>query len=79
FSQRRKMLKNTLQNIPGIELDMSEILNTLESLEISAKVRPEDLSIKQFIALSDNIIDRINQRSNFSTGVSQKHAIGDKE
>jgi 16S rRNA (adenine1518-N6/adenine1519-N6)-dimethyltransferase len=55
FSQRRKMLKNTLLLIPGIEIEATGLANIFKDLEISPMARPEELSLKQFISLADKI------------------------
>lgn len=49
FSQKRKTLKNNLKTI-------KDISNTIDKLGLSQKARAEELSIEEFIALSNSII-----------------------
>ena len=50
FSQRRKTLTNTISSSMGIS--KSDVVKTLESLEISPSIRAENLTMKQFIEFS---------------------------
>ena len=52
FNSRRKMLRNTLKSI----LSNDEINKLSESSKISFNLRPQDLSINQWINLADNCI-----------------------
>jgi 16S rRNA (adenine1518-N6/adenine1519-N6)-dimethyltransferase len=49
FLMRRKMLRNNLE----VVCDRDRLSGILESLEINPQVRAEDLSVSQWIALSD--------------------------
>jgi 16S rRNA (adenine1518-N6/adenine1519-N6)-dimethyltransferase len=49
FGTRRKMLRNNLQSA----LDREELIPLLEQLNLSAEVRAEDLSLEQWIQLSN--------------------------
>lgn len=52
FSSRRKMLRNNLKSIVEIE----QLNSTLEALEINSQARAEDLSVEQWIKLSNSLI-----------------------
>jgi 16S rRNA (adenine1518-N6/adenine1519-N6)-dimethyltransferase len=54
FSTRRKMLRNNLQSA----IDREELVKLLASLNISDETRAEDLSIEQWIHLSNLVDDR---------------------
>lgn len=47
FSQRRKTLRNTLKKIIDVE--------TLESLGIDASLRPEKITLEQYVIISDHL------------------------
>ncbi len=49
FSQRRKMLRNSLQNITN------HAETVLENAKLSGNQRPEDLTIEQFCLLANNV------------------------
>jgi 16S rRNA (adenine1518-N6/adenine1519-N6)-dimethyltransferase len=49
FGARRKMLRNNLQSA----IDREELIPLLEKLNLSAEVRAEDLSLEQWIQLSN--------------------------
>jgi 16S rRNA (adenine1518-N6/adenine1519-N6)-dimethyltransferase len=53
FGTRRKMLRNNLQSA----IDREELIPLLERLNLSAEVRAEDLSLEQWIQLSNLAID----------------------
>jgi 16S rRNA (adenine1518-N6/adenine1519-N6)-dimethyltransferase len=55
FQQRRKTLRNSLQQ--GTGLQEAQVLAALEACGISPKERPEQLSIEQFGALA-NVVSR---------------------
>jgi 16S rRNA (adenine1518-N6/adenine1519-N6)-dimethyltransferase len=55
FGTRRKMLRNNLQSA----IDREELIPLLEKLALSAEVRAEDLSLEQWIQLS-NLVLAIN-------------------
>jgi 16S rRNA (adenine1518-N6/adenine1519-N6)-dimethyltransferase len=59
FSQRRKMMKNTLSKVSGLCLKEDDIVGILNSEGISEKARPEELSLDQFIRFSDTISDQL--------------------
>ena len=50
FSSRRKMLRNNLKSI----IDVDDLNNLLEKLEINPQSRAEDLSLEDWIKLSNN-------------------------
>ncbi len=52
FAQRRKMLRNSLQNITN------HAETVLENAKLSGNQRPEDLTIEQFCLLANNVILR---------------------
>ena len=54
FSTRRKMLRNNLQSA----IDREDLVELLASLDIGAEIRAEDLSIEQWIQLSNLVADR---------------------
>ena len=51
FSNRRKMLRNNLKSIIAIE----ELTSVLETLNINPQSRAENLSVRDWINLSDNL------------------------
>jgi 16S rRNA (adenine1518-N6/adenine1519-N6)-dimethyltransferase len=53
FGTRRKMLRNNLQSA----IDREELIPLLEKLNLSAEVRAEDLSLEQWIQLSNLVMD----------------------
>lgn len=53
FNQRRKTLVNGLKNASGLSLEKEEIQDALDRCGLSADIRGEDLSLKQFAGLSD--------------------------
>ncbi len=58
FGQRRKTLVNALQNQTQIFRDKKEIVDILEEIGLGPKVRGEELTIKQFEALTKGIESR---------------------
>jgi 16S rRNA (adenine1518-N6/adenine1519-N6)-dimethyltransferase len=54
FATRRKMLRNNLQS----EIDRESLIEILASLNISDEIRAEDLSIEQWVTLSNLVGDR---------------------
>jgi 16S rRNA (adenine1518-N6/adenine1519-N6)-dimethyltransferase len=54
FSTRRKMLRNNLQSA----IDREDLVELLASLGIGAEIRAEDLSIEQWIQLSNLVAER---------------------
>jgi 16S rRNA (adenine1518-N6/adenine1519-N6)-dimethyltransferase len=52
FGTRRKMLRNNLQSA----IDREELIPLLEKLNLSAEVRAEDLSLDQWIQLSNLVL-----------------------
>ncbi len=52
FGTRRKMLRNNLQSA----IDREELIPLLEKLDLSAEVRAEDLSLEQWIQLSNLVL-----------------------
>lgn len=55
FSQRRKMLRQSLKNLGGIKL--------IESAKINPERRPETLTLEEFVALAKNWQKATNPRS----------------
>jgi 16S rRNA (adenine1518-N6/adenine1519-N6)-dimethyltransferase len=53
FGTRRKMLRNNLQSA----IDREELIPLLEKLDLSSEVRAEDLSLEQWIQLSNLVMD----------------------
>lgn len=53
FNQRRKTLQNGLNNSPEIPYTREQIAEAIESLEVSASVRGEALTLEQFACLSN--------------------------
>ncbi|ABW26774.1 16S rRNA (adenine(1518)-N(6)/adenine(1519)-N(6))-dimethyltransferase RsmA [Acaryochloris marina] len=51
FSSRRKMLRNNLKSL----VDRDQLSECLNTLNISLQARAEDLSVTQWIALSDSV------------------------
>lgn len=54
FSTRRKMLRNNLQSA----IDREDLVELLASLGIGAEIRAEDLSVEQWIQLSNLVAER---------------------
>ena len=55
FAQRRKKLVNSLESTKFLNLDKSSLENLLESCGISKNVRAEELDLKDYIKLVENI------------------------
>jgi len=55
FSERRKMLRNTLSSIPGLNIGVSHISEILDAHGIPTSARPEELIPEQFLLLTDEI------------------------
>ena len=53
FNQRRKTLQNGLNNSPDIPYTKEQIVEALESLQVSPSVRGEALTLEQFARLSN--------------------------
>ena len=58
FSQRRKTLSNTISSSMGIQ--KSEVINVLESIQLSPTMRAENLTMEQFIEFSQALKKVIN-------------------
>lgn len=54
FATKRKMLRNNLQGV----IERDRLILLLESLNLNAQVRAEDLSVADWIALSNQLLDR---------------------
>jgi 16S rRNA (adenine1518-N6/adenine1519-N6)-dimethyltransferase len=52
FSSKRKMLRNNLQSL----IDRDHLIQLLETQGINPQVRAEDLSVKQWVELSNQLI-----------------------
>ena len=59
FSQRRKTLVNPVSSGMGISKEI--VRETLEELDIKPTVRAEELTMEQFIALSNRLSERVEQ------------------
>lgn len=55
FQQRRKTLRNTLKQLLSVE--------QIDQLEIDTSVRPENLSLEQFVNLSNTIAPILNSKA----------------
>ena len=55
FNQRRKTLANGLRNFAELSLRKGEIQDALEKCALPADIRGENLSLEQFVQLSDVI------------------------
>ncbi|MCD8171653.1 MAG: 16S rRNA (adenine(1518)-N(6)/adenine(1519)-N(6))-dimethyltransferase RsmA [Clostridiales bacterium] len=53
FNQRRKTLQNGLNNSPDIPYTKEQIVEAIESLQVSPSVRGEALTLEQFARLSN--------------------------
>ena len=62
FSQRRKTLVNPVSS--GLGVDKETVREVLEELNMKPTVRAEELTMEQFIALSNRLSERIEQRGN---------------
>lgn len=56
FNQRRKTLQNSLVN-GGIPVTKDQVVNALERLALSPTIRGEALTLEQFAALSDILVE----------------------
>lgn len=54
FATKRKMLRNNLQGV----IERDRLIPLLESLNLDSQVRAEDLSVADWIALSNQLLDR---------------------
>lgn len=59
FSSRRKMLRNNLKSL----IEVESLNQLLESLEINSQVRAEDLSVEQWVKLSDRLNTVVHKHS----------------
>lgn len=59
FSQRRKTLVNPVSSSMGISKEI--VRETLEELDIKPTIRAEELTMEQFIALSNRLSERVEQ------------------
>ena len=57
FSQRRKTIVNSAAS--GLGIEKSEVIRSLEDCGLSPQVRPEQLSMEQFIAFSESLRSHI--------------------
>lgn len=57
FSQRRKTLVNTLRNAPELSLSKDALTAVLSELHLEETVRGERLSLSEFAALSDKLLE----------------------
>jgi 16S rRNA (adenine1518-N6/adenine1519-N6)-dimethyltransferase len=59
FSQRRKTLVNSLGNSPFFKIDKEMVKDMLSALNLKEQVRGEELSVEQFILLSNMVAEKI--------------------
>ncbi len=57
FNQRRKTLQNGLVNSQELHVTKEQVVNALEQLGISTTIRGEKLTLEQFAALSDLLLE----------------------
>ncbi len=57
FNQRRKTLQNGLVNSQELHVTKEQVVNALEQLGISPTIRGEKLTLEQFAALSDLLLE----------------------
>lgn len=55
FSQRRKTLINAMSGYPGLKLNKETVREIISSMNLNERVRGEELSVEQFIRLSNLI------------------------
>ena len=55
FSQRRKTLANSVSS--SMNIDKQKVLQAIEKSRLEAGVRPEQLSMEQFIEFSENLLE----------------------
>lgn len=60
FNQRRKTLINGLSNAGNLGIDKERVAAVLEQMELSAQIRGEALTLKQFTELSNCLYSRKN-------------------
>lgn len=53
FNQRRKTLVNGIGNAPNLHIEKEKVVKALEKMNLSANIRGEMLSLKEFAALSN--------------------------
>jgi 16S rRNA (adenine1518-N6/adenine1519-N6)-dimethyltransferase len=51
FSSKRKMLRNNLKSV----VERDHLTHLLEQLEVNPQARAEDLSVQQWVALSNTL------------------------
>ena len=56
FTHRRKTLVNALKSSPYLGLDSKDIKKSLEDANLSLKIRPQELSLSEFAALSASLL-----------------------
>jgi 16S rRNA (adenine1518-N6/adenine1519-N6)-dimethyltransferase len=62
FAAKRKMLRNNLHSI----VDRDRLTQLLEQLEVNPQVRAEDLSVAQWVALSNRLDEVTGERNELS-------------
>jgi len=60
FSQRRKTLINSMGSSLSLNIDKQTIKDILKELNLKEQTRGEELSVDQFISLSNLVTERIN-------------------
>ncbi|MGL5064230.1 MAG: 16S rRNA (adenine(1518)-N(6)/adenine(1519)-N(6))-dimethyltransferase RsmA, partial [Microcoleus sp.] len=53
FSSKRKMLRNNLKGV----VDLDKLVQVLENLQINPQSRAEDLSVEQWVNLTNNLLE----------------------
>ena len=56
FNQRRKTLANSLSNAQNLSLTREQVMEALESMQLSPTIRGEALTLEQFAALADILL-----------------------
>lgn len=60
FNQRRKTLANSLANAQSLSLTREQVAAALEKMQLSHTVRGEALTLEQFAALADLLLENYN-------------------
>ncbi|MFB2838891.1 16S rRNA (adenine(1518)-N(6)/adenine(1519)-N(6))-dimethyltransferase RsmA [Floridanema evergladense] len=61
FAEKRKMLRNNLKSV----VDRDRLTQNLEQLEINPQVRAEDLSVQQWVELSNKLMQESRNQKGF--------------
>jgi len=60
FSQRRKTLLNAMSGAPNWKLDKETVKGLIDTMGLKEMIRGEELSVEQFIALSNLVVQNKN-------------------